>query len=178
MKIADKLDKVLIYIGMICLFSIMVVIALDGLGRHFFDSPITGAYVLVEKYLMVAMIFPAIGYTWAKRGHISLTLVLTKMPAAVQNIVHLITLLCGLAIFGLIAYTGFDSTFEAYTRNQVTSGLIRWPLWLAYIWMFLGAAVFCVRLLLELATGLATIIKQGIGGVILNPDVHSHESAD
>ncbi len=178
MKVMDFLDRILVTIAMISLFIIMVVVGLDGLGRHFFNAPIKGAYVLVEKYLMVAMIFLAIGYTWAKKGHIGVTLFYKKMPIAVQNIAYFITLILGLGFMGIIGYTGFESTYSAFAGHHVTSGLIRWPLWLAYVWVFLGALVFCLRLILEFVTGIYLVYKNGFNQYALNPDIESHESAD
>jgi TRAP-type transport system small permease protein len=177
MKIIESIDRVFITIGMICLFFIMVIVAFDGLGRQFFDKPIVGAYELVEKYLMTAMIFPVIGYTWAKKGHIGVTIFYEKMPKAIQNIAYLITIIAGLIIFGIIGYTGYDTTYTSYTGNQLTSGLIRWPLWVAYIWMPLGSAIFCVRLIVEFFQSIILIRKNGLNNILLNVG-SSHESAD
>lgn len=68
MKFINYIDKILIAVSCIMLFAVMVIVAIDGLMRQVFDIPIKGAYVLVENYLMVAMIFLAFGYTWAKKA--------------------------------------------------------------------------------------------------------------
>jgi TRAP-type transport system small permease protein len=168
MRVIDRLDRIFITISIICLFAIMVIVALDGLFRQFFDSPIIGAYELVEKYLMAAMVFPAIGYTWAKRGHIGVTLALEKMPKAVQNITHLITILLAVTVMGLIGYTGAEKTILAFTGNHLTSGLIRWPLWLAYIWMPVGSFLFCLRLIAEFIINIIQIYKQGLNNTLIH----------
>ncbi|MDD2499010.1 MAG: TRAP transporter small permease [Desulfitobacteriaceae bacterium] len=178
MKTMDKIDRIFSAIGMICLFAIMVVVSVDGLGRSLFDSPITGAYVLVEKYLMVAMIFPVIGFTWAKKGHIGVNIFYDKMPKWVQNIAYLITILFGLSLFALIGFTGYETTIKALVGNQVTSGLIRWPLWLAYIWMPIGCAVFCARLIIEFVECIIQINKCGLNKIQVSTGASSRESAD
>ena len=161
MKTIRKIEELFTVAGMICLFSIAVIIAVDGLGRHFFHSPIVGAYVLVEQYLMVAMIFPAMSYTWANNGHISVNLFYDKMSPIFQNVIYLIIICCGLFVIGLIGYTGVESTWEAIIGGNTTSGLIRWPLWASFIWMPIGCAVFCVRLLIELITMLLHLSRGG-----------------
>ena len=178
MKVMDSIERVFTFLAMICLFATVVIVALDGLGRQFFNTPIVGAYVLVEKYLMVAMIFPVIGYTWAQKGHIGVTLFYDKMPLAVQNISHLITLLIGLALFGLIGLTGYDTTVRAITGHQITSGLIRWPLWLSYIWMPIGCFLFCLRLIIEFIVCIDSIRKRGVNNYLVSTGASTHSSCD
>lgn len=168
MKIVDFIDKVFMVIASISLFAIMVIVAIDGLLRQFFDSPITGAYVLVENYLMVAMIFSALGYTWAKKSHVSITFLHNKLPIALRNLTYLLILLMGMFIMGVIGYTGFERTVSAFQNNNVTSGLIRWPIWIAYIWLPLGSAIFILRLVLEFFISINQIIRKGIGNVVIS----------
>lgn len=168
MKIVDKIDKVIMILSAIFLFVIMIVVAIDGLLRQFFDTPIKGAYVLVENYLMVAMVFLALGYTWAKKGHISITFVHDKLPIAIRNITYLLILIIGLSIVGLIGYTGLERTLSAISNNNLTSGLIRWPLWIAYIWIPIGSAIFCLRLILEFIFGINKIFKHGMNKKLIN----------
>ncbi|HZK85390.1 MAG TPA: TRAP transporter small permease [Desulfosporosinus sp.] len=178
MDVIDKINKILTTIGMICLFAIMVIVSTDGLGRQFFNLPIPGAYVLVEKYLMVAMIFPIIGYTWAQKGHIGVSFFYDKMPKSVQNIAFLITILFGLAIFGLIGYTGYDMTVTALTNHEFTTGLISLPVWVQYIWMPIGCAVFCVHLIAEFVICIIRIRKGGLNKILVSAGASSRESAD
>lgn len=178
MKFMDRIDKIFSSVGMFCLFAIMVIVSIDGLGRALLDMPITGAYVLVEKYLMVAMIFPVIGFTWAKKGHIGVNVFYDKMPKGVQNIAYLITILFGLFLFAIIGYTGLETTMKAISGHQVTSGLIRWPLWAAYIWMPIGCAVFCIRLIVEFVQCLMLIKKGGLTKILVSTGASSRESAD
>lgn len=162
MKIIDKIDNIFVIVSSVFLFIIMFIVSIDGLLRQFFDSPITGAYVLVENYLMVAMIFCALSYTWATKGHISITFVHDKLPLAIRNVTYLFILLIGISVVGVIGYTGFERTLSAFSNNHLTSGLTRWPLWLAYIWIPLGSLMFCLRLLIEFILGIKKILKYGI----------------
>jgi TRAP-type C4-dicarboxylate transport system permease small subunit len=166
MRVMDQIDRFFIYVGIICLFVIMVIVGIDGLLRQFFNAPIVGAYELIEKYLMVAMIFPAISYTWAKKGHIGVTLIYKKMPVALQNISHIITIILGLFIMGIIGYTGYETTYTAFAGNHLTSGLIRWPLWVSYVWMPIGSLIFCLRLLIELGVCLNEMRKNGLNKLL------------
>src|SRR5690625_1587276 len=150
MKVINKIEDGISIVGVVSLFIIMLIVAVDGLLRHFFNSPIRGAYVLTENYLMVAMIFLFMSYTWRKNKHIAITFVYDKLSITTQNIAYFITLLIGIFIMGLIGITGFDKTFHALSSNHTTSGLVKWPLWLSYIWIPIGSAIFIIRLIAEI----------------------------
>lgn len=168
MRFIDYIDKLFMTLSICCLSLIMVIVAIDGLLRQFFDSPITGAYVLVENYLMVAMIFPALGYTWAQKGHISITFIQGKLSTALQNITYLIIIIISLFFMGLIAYTGFEKTLVAFSGSHITSGLVRWPLWIAYIWVPLGSSIFCLRLIIEFVLGVIKIAQNGLNHFLIS----------
>lgn len=175
MKLLDKIDKIFVFMGMVALFAIMIVIAVDGLGRQLFHVPLAGAYELIEKYLMVAMIFPVIGYTWSVKGHISMTLFLTKMPKAVQNILYICSVVCAFILFAIITYMGWKTTYSAIVSNKLTSGLVRWPQWLSNVWMPLGGFAFCLRMIAELVVSIQKIVKYGINHVIINEPSSEHD---
>jgi len=146
----NRIDAFFVSLACLSLFAVMAIVGIDALGRNLFDQPITGAYVLIEEYLMPAMIFPLIGYVWMIRAHVGISLLRDRMPSAVRRVLRVSDTLFGLLIFGLITYVGWQNTVAAYQGGELTSGLIRWPIWLALVWMPLGGSLFCLRLLSEL----------------------------
>ncbi len=150
MRIVDKIDALFVAIACLGLFAVMSIVGIDALGRNLIDRPITGVYVLIEEYLMPAMIFPLIGYVWMKKAHVGISLLRERMPSVVRSGLQIIDILIGLFVFGLITYVGWQNTVSAYQSAILTSGLIRWPIWLALVWMPLGGGLFCLRLVCEL----------------------------
>ena len=65
---------------------------------------------------------------------------------------RVIDVLLALILFGMVGYVGFGNLADAWQKDLVTSGLIRWPIWLALIAMPIGSLMFCARLLGELIT--------------------------
>lgn len=165
MKILDKIDRFFMFFSMISLLLIMVIVATDGLLRQFFDSPIQGAQLLIENYLMVAMIFPAFGYAWAKNRHVSIDYIYDKMPKSIQDILYLITIIITILVMSIIAYTGFQRTLSAFISKEYTQGLVEWPIWLAYIWVFIGASLLWLRMAIEFIQSVIRISKHGLGSL-------------
>lgn len=150
MKVIDKMDQVLAALGCICLFSVMWIVGVDAVGRNLLSNPLPGAYVLIEEYLMPAMIFPVISYTWMRNDHVGISLLRDRFPSWIQRALRAVDILLALTLFSIIAYVGWANLSDAYQKGLVTSGLIRWPIWLGLIAIPLGSIMFCARLLSEL----------------------------
>ena len=56
-KVLWRCDLALVYTSVVATIVIMGLTSADALSRYLFNRPITGAYEITEKYLMVAAIF-------------------------------------------------------------------------------------------------------------------------
>ncbi len=65
-KVLWRCDLALVYTSVVATIVIMGLTSADALSRYLFNRPITGAYEITEKYLMVAAIF--LGLSYAYRG--------------------------------------------------------------------------------------------------------------
>ena len=62
------IEKGLLSLGMVTLFAMMCLTTVDAVLRYLFNSPITGAYEITEKYLMLTTIFLGMSYTYRGSG--------------------------------------------------------------------------------------------------------------
>ena len=60
----------------------------DALSRYLFNRPITGAYEITEKYLMVATIFLGVCYAYRGGVFIRVTFLVDHLPRAVKLLAH------------------------------------------------------------------------------------------
>ena len=65
-KVLWRCELVLVYTSVVATVAIMCLTSADALSRYLLNRPITGAYEITEKYLMVAAIF--LGLSYAYRG--------------------------------------------------------------------------------------------------------------
>jgi len=68
-----------------CVAIIAGITTLDGLGRYLFNRPIAPAYEITEQYLIVAVVFLAMGFVYKEGGHVDVTLLYDKLPQSVQK---------------------------------------------------------------------------------------------
>jgi TRAP-type C4-dicarboxylate transport system permease small subunit len=137
----ERIEKVLVYIGILALFLMMCLTTVDAIWRYAFNSPITGAYEVTEKYLMLMAVFLGMSLTYRGGGMIRVAILMDRLPKKVKvPINHLAQLFsisyCAIFIVGTVQYA-------VRLFHQGTSlGSILWlPLWI-------GAMVIPVGLLL------------------------------
>lgn len=166
MKVLNSIDNIFFTIAKLSIFICMFITTLNALGRYIFNRPIAGAYEFTELYLMVIMVFLSISFTWRAKGLISITIFSDKFPQVLRNIVYFLVLILGIFFFFLIGYEGFLSTYTAWTKNQVVSGLIPWPMYLSIVWIPIGCLMVVLRMLFEIILGIRNIMHTGINSKI------------
>jgi TRAP-type C4-dicarboxylate transport system permease small subunit len=71
--------------------SIMVCLTTaDALGRYFLNQPITGAYEIEEKYLMVFLVYFAMAYAYRGGANIRVTILVSRFPLQAQSVIQYI----------------------------------------------------------------------------------------
>lgn len=76
--------------GGVLLLAMMMVVVVDAIGRRFFGQPIQGTYEAVS-FLLVLLVFLAMGYCGAKKGHFVINLVTSHLQLKVRLIIVTIT---------------------------------------------------------------------------------------
>lgn len=84
-------------IGLIALAGMMFLVTVDVTLRKTLDMPILGSYEIV-KYLMVTTIGLGMAYCGLHRGHITIDLVVSRLPRLARSILGCITGFLTLAV--------------------------------------------------------------------------------
>jgi TRAP-type C4-dicarboxylate transport system permease small subunit len=159
-NLINKIDRVIFFFAKLSIFIMMLVIALNAIFRYFFNSPIQGVYEFTEKYLMVSAIFLSLSYVFKLDGHIRVDAFFDKFPKKIQSILDIVFMLIGAVLMFVIFYQGMIFTYKAWVNNDISTGVIAWPLWLSYIWIPIGGFVFTLRLLLNVINGIFSLFPR------------------
>ena len=117
--------------------------------RYLTDASIA----FTEEYsvaIMVVMTFLGSAAAFGADRHIRVTYFTEKLSLRAARRLEIFVLLCGLAVFGPLAWFGAFYTWDEY-RFEVLSPGLGVPQWLYTVWMPLMAAVICARLLGRMA---------------------------
>jgi TRAP-type C4-dicarboxylate transport system permease small subunit len=107
-------ETVLVWVAIAAMIVLMLMTTADATSRYVFNAPITGAYEITEKYLIVIAIF--LGFSYAYRGDvfIRVSFFVDRLPAPVK-------LVCDHAAQILtLVYCVF---FAVCTLNQAITGM-------------------------------------------------------
>lgn len=150
MRRALKLvETVLHAICCLAIFAMMILITSDTIGRYFFNNPIQGSYEITELYFMIMVVFLAQSITYKNGGHIRIDILYNRFSPKQKSIADMLGVLLTMLVFSLITYQSGILTYEAWSKEQYTFGVITLPMVWSYIWIPLGSGALTIRLLIE-----------------------------
>lgn len=160
-KIIQGLNKSLFYLATLPLAIMMVTTVIDVIGRYF-RHPLPGTVEINE--LMLALVC---AWCWAhvqaKKGHISIDLLVNKMSRRGRDIANLLMSLVALTIIGLIAWRAIPSTLFAFRVKEWTD-LLSIPTWPFRAMLFLGALCLSLQLVLDIVDYSRGLVRQPPAG--------------
>lgn len=148
----EKIENILAQVGNVMLAIMTVWIFSDAIGRYVFNAPIPGTLEVTEEYLMVFVVFLAMGYTQRLDGHVRADVFLTYMPTKSLPVIQQINRIATLLFAIIVIITGVQQFLSAVELKSVSRGVLAYPLAPAYLIMVFGMSVFALRLILEIIT--------------------------
>jgi len=121
-KWLERAELALLYVGALATFLMMCLTTADAFSRYVLNLPITGAYEITEKYLMVAAIFLGLSYAYRGGGFIRVTFLVDRLPRRgkllADYVAHAVSLVfCVVFVFATtrqaIRALSEDTTFSA-----------------------------------------------------------------
>ena len=109
--------------------------------RYVFNWPVVWVPEIVG-YLMVALVFLALGETMLAGRHIKIDLVVGRLPRRLRNIVELLTLTLSVGVAGFFAWHGANTMLRSldYGRRDAF-GALNMPLWIPQVALPVGLSV-------------------------------------
>ena len=116
-QINNKLITLLKYIASFALIIIGMLILYDVVMRSFINKPVIGIAEIIGNSLVIIAFFQ-IAYTISINAMIRSEYLLKKASHNVACLIEFFSCILGFVFFGLIAYSSFEPTINAYVRNE------------------------------------------------------------
>ncbi|WP_300370827.1 TRAP transporter small permease [Brachyspira sp.] len=129
-KIKSYIDKCLFILLFFIVSSILVCICLQVFSRYLLKHPFVFTEELVRFLLIWLGLFGA-SYTFGRKGHIALTLILDKFKGNLKKIVNILINILVL-IFSVLVLTIGGFKLILITKTQLSS-VLTIPIWWVYI---------------------------------------------
>jgi len=133
------------YIGMILLIPMMLLTSGEVVGRAVWSKPIPGSIEL-SSYLLASFILLGLAYTQQVKGHVRVTMFVSRLPKKWGLVLDVITSLLSLFIIAVMAWQGWTVGME----ERTVSDMLRIPQFPFRLLVAVGGAFLFLELFLEL----------------------------
>jgi TRAP-type C4-dicarboxylate transport system permease small subunit len=127
-RVIEKLGNILAVIAAGALTLVMLVMAVDAIGRKV-KGPLPGGYE-TSMALMVLVMFLPLAFGERRKANISVDLVSRLLPLRLRTILEAIGAVLGVAIFVLITWLGVGAARYSTQVGEYWPGIVSYPIWL------------------------------------------------
>jgi len=142
-------------VGAWSLVFLMLLTAADVVGRDLLGHPVPGT-VELSQYLLAVFILSGLAYTQQIKGHVNVSILISRLPVSGQLLLKLISSVLGLALFGLLAWQGWVVGFS----ERTVSDLLRVPQFPFRILVAVAAFLVCLELLIDAGDALEKLVRR------------------
>jgi tripartite ATP-independent transporter DctM subunit len=155
-KFLETVSSRMFLVSVLAVAFMSIPIFIDVVARLFWGSSVTGI-VEIEEFLMVIIVFLALGYTHKKEGHIAIDLLTCKLPAKVNRCLDIFNQASCMVFFGIMSWRTF---LTAIKKSAEYSTMLSIPVWIFLGLAAVGVAVLAMVLLRDLLNSINENLKR------------------
>ena len=138
----------------------MLLVLTEVVSRYVFNSPLRVADE-ISAYMLAAIVFLGLGYTWKEKSHIQIEFALNLVPKKVRKWMELITLVIAVAFVPVIIYATYDLILTSLHTGIRGYGWMRIPLVWPRLTLVLGTFILLLPMLIDLIETVRTFRTPG-----------------
>jgi len=151
----QRINLYLCSVGMCLLIPMMLLTAGDVIGRVLWTRPIPGA-VELSSYMLVIFILLGVAYTHQVKGHVRVSMLVSRLPERMGLILDVMTTLLSLFIISILAWQGWVVGIE----ERTVSDMLRIPQLPFRLLVAVAAVFLCLELLIDLSTSVGKLVRK------------------
>ena len=110
-----------------------------------------------SAYMLVALSFLGMAYTWKEKGHVRITALVSRLPSKVSSWLRLITLVLGFAFILAITQSSYAFLIASFERGATSSTYFRTPLQGPHMTIPIGFTILALVLIVEIIKAIRSI---------------------
>jgi TRAP-type C4-dicarboxylate transport system permease small subunit len=154
-QVIQRLSYGLCFLGMFLLLPMMLLTTADVFGRALWSRPIPGT-VELSSYMLAVFVLLGVAYTHQVKGHVRVSILITRIPERAKTVLDVITTLMSLGIIFLLAWQGWAVAVE----EQTVSDMLRIPQWPFRMLVSLAGFFLALELVIDLSTSLGKLTRR------------------
>jgi TRAP-type C4-dicarboxylate transport system permease small subunit len=137
------------YFQAFLLFLLMIMILLEVLTRYVLRAPL-GISDEMGGYILVAVTFMGLAYTWKEDGHVRVDLLVSRMPKKIVKWVRLINLFLATAFTIPVMKASYDLLNDSLLFASRSGSWLRTPLVYPQTILLVGSVLIFLQLIAEI----------------------------
>jgi len=142
------LEQVLLAGSVLVILFVALFVGAEVLMRYGFNSPIPG-HLEGSELLMPIIVFLALSYTQATRGHVGMDLVLDGLSPGARRGATIATLFISVFICAVLAWFSFKNALQLWRYDDVTMTPPYFPTWPAAAAIPIGYCLISFRMFIQ-----------------------------
>lgn len=156
MNLSSALDKTLKFLSILALISMIILVFFNAVLRYFFDSGIAWSEEFA-RICFVYMIFLGIILVAKERGHLTVDIVISALPAKYQMFFLFCADILVLIAVSFVTYGAYQLMLLTYTQQMPATGI-------SSAFLYLAAVISSISYFLIVFTNLWKHIKWALQG--------------
>lgn len=147
-KFLDRLFTLSGYLAGFFLVAIAVLVVTQIVAR-FFNTQIPSADEFAG-YSLAASSFLGLAYSFRSGSHIRVTLLTDRLSSNGQRIMLLLGLGFAAVMIAIWAVNSMSLVYESWAFKEMSTGILKYPIWIPQLSMGIGVTLFCIAILEDL----------------------------
>ena len=136
-QILDKIADICGHIGAALVPIMVVLVAVEVFMRYVLKNPPMVADEF-SAYMLVALSYLGLAYTWKRGGHVRITLLVSRLPVKLAGWLRLVVLIIIMIFMITLSYLSFGMVVYAHEINLRSDTWLTFPLIWPQLTVFIG----------------------------------------
>ena len=134
----------------------MLLVLVEVFSRYVFHRPLMVADEF-GAYLLVSVSFLAAAYTWKEKGHIRITVLVSRLPPRVSSWLRLITMLLALVVAIGLSQSAYSYLQTSFRLGMASGTWLHFPLQGPHMTLIIGFILLSLILMVEIARAIKNL---------------------
>ena len=149
-RFVERLNKMIGKASSYLIFVFMSLMVYEVIARYFFESPTIWVHE-VCGFLFAAYVALTGGWVLLEKGHVAVDIIYQYFPEKGKDLADIAVCIIALFMFGVLFWQGGKFAWHAFITDQHSHTLFRPVLWPVKAMLPLGALLFILQILADLA---------------------------
>lgn len=153
------LDKALLAVGCLMLFSLMMVVVADVSLRYLFNAPLIWSHEIISSYLMPGLFFMVASHTLKANAHVCVDILHNYVGRKTRYVFEALACTLATPAFALATWVSAQNTWKDLQQGAVSSSGMELPTWSISVMLPVGFGLLTLRLALHAAGYIGTLVS-------------------